>query len=166
MAYTLGYDLNLGISGLTLEAQLKDAAGANVGVAITTGFIDIGQGFYFWDGAAAIPDGHVGFVVFQDLPGGTIRTVRSINPQEAENSDVKVSTRSAHSAANVWDEALEGSFTARQLIRLMGASAAGEASGLAGITALYKAVGDNLKDRITMTVDSDGNRSGAVYDVS
>ncbi len=158
MAYTLGFDLNLSITGLTLEAQLTNTAGVDQGAPITTGFVEMGNGFYYFDGASAFPDDFRGGIKFQDSGGGTLRTFKSVNPEEAENLDAKVST--------IWDEVLEGTFTARQLMRIIGAASAGEASGLAGATAQYKAVSDNAKNRITMTTDGAGNRSGAIYDLS
>ena len=49
MAYTLTIPIALGTSktGLTLKAQLVDTAGADVGSAITTGFVEIGGSYPF-----------------------------------------------------------------------------------------------------------------------
>lgn len=94
MAYPLAVGLNLGAanSGLTLEAQLKSSAGANVGSAITTGFTEFGaSGNYQWF-TNAMPDGHQGGIVFQVSPGGAVKTFVAINPAEVENSDVRTSS--------------------------------------------------------------------------
>ena len=164
MPYTLTFDLNLGLPGLTLQAQLIDTTGATVGGAVTTGFVEIGNGFYMFT-HTAIPDGHRGGVTFQNSGGGgPIRGFRSVNPEEAENMDAKITSRAT--ATEVWDEVLEGTFTAKELTRLRSAAVAGEASGLDGATAAYKAVGNSAKTRISMGVDADGNRASAVYDLS
>lgn len=80
MAYDLEFSIALGASktGLTLVAQLVDGAGADVGIPITTGFVEIGNGYYLWVGA--IPDDHTGGVKFYEsgVPG-TILTFSSIN---------------------------------------------------------------------------------------
>jgi hypothetical protein len=93
MAYTLDFSIALGGSqtGLTLEAQLVNTAGANVGAAIGTGFTEMGLGNYLWH-TTAIPDSHRGGVKFQLSGGGALKAFASINPQEAENTDVKTST--------------------------------------------------------------------------
>lgn len=94
MAYTLDFNLALGAgnAGLTLAAQLLDTTGANVGSAVTTGFFEVGGGNYLWH-YAAFPDGHRGGVKFSTSPGGVLKAFAAINPQDAENLDIKVSTR-------------------------------------------------------------------------
>lgn len=89
--YTLDIALALGSSqtGLTLSAQLVDTTGANVGGAIGTGFVEIGQGNYLWH-YAAFPDGHRGGVKFS--AGATLKAFVAINPEEAERVDAKVSS--------------------------------------------------------------------------
>lgn len=107
MAYTLDFQLNLGLSntGLTLEAQLINSTGGNVGAAITTGFFEVGAGNYLWH-TTAMPDGFRGGVIFRVSPAGAIKTFVAVNPQEAENNDVKVSTlptsAASLTAAAVW----------------------------------------------------------------
>ena len=65
----------------------------------------------------------------------------------------------------VWDEVLEGSFTARQWMRLMAAALLGELSG-AGTTTIVIRDASDTKTRITATVDEDGNRSALTLDAS
>lgn len=100
MAYTLTFSLALGSSqtGLTLSAQLKDTTGANVGGAITTGFYEVGLGNYTWT-YASIPDAHRGLVVFS--AAGVVKAIAAINPEEAENTDVKTSTRAVAGSVTV-----------------------------------------------------------------
>lgn len=121
MAYTLSFSLALGTSqtGLTLSAQLVDSAGVNVGGAVGTGFSERGRGNYLWTGS--IPDGHRGGVEF--FSGAILMAFSAINPEEAEYTDAKTSTRLATAgyttpptvgaiADGVWDEALAGHLTA------------------------------------------------------
>jgi len=115
MSYTLDFSLALGSAkaGLTLNAQLVDTAGANVGSAISTGFVDMGNGNYLWH-YAAFPDGHRGGVKFyeQGVPS-TILAFAAINPEEAENVDKKVSIGpldtylTGHTAAGTMGRALQ-----------------------------------------------------------
>lgn len=92
------------------------------------------------------------------------------------NLDVAVSTRLATSgytappsaatvAAAVWAYVVEGSNTALQYLRRTAAVAFGKGSGLATTTAVYRNPQDT-KDRVTATVDADGNRSAVTYDDS
>jgi hypothetical protein len=103
VAYTLDFSIALGggNTGLTLTAQLVDTGGANVGSSVSTGFTEIGAGNYLWH-YAAFPDGHRGGVVFKS--GATVKAFAAINPQEAENTDIKTSAVSAGTltAASIW----------------------------------------------------------------
>ena len=68
-------------------------------------------------------------------------------------------------AAEVWDSALDGAFTAEELVRLMSAVLAGKLSGAAGPTVTIRDLNDT-KDRVVATVDSDGNRTDVTLDGS
>lgn len=67
-------------------------------------------------------------------------------PTAAENADA------------VWDEAVDGTTTARESIRLANSALGGKASGLGTTTAVFRDLADT-KARITATVDTDGNRT-------
>ena len=58
---------------------------------------------------------------------------------------------------------VEASLTPRQFFRLVAAAVLGKASGLATTTAIYRDTNDT-KNRITATVDADGNRSAVTLD--
>ena len=60
---------------------------------------------------------------------------------------------------------VETSLTIRQAMRLMAAALLGKASGLATTTAVFRDTNDS-KDRITATVDPNGNRSAVTLDAS
>lgn len=66
---------------------------------------------------------------------------------------------------DVLDEVVEGTTTLRQSVRLANAALGSKASGLAGTTAVYRDIGDT-KDRITATVDADGNRTAVTTDLT
>jgi hypothetical protein len=94
MSYTLDFGLALGPTqtGLTLRAQIVDTAGVSVGSAVSTGFTEIGNGFYLWH-YASIPDAHRGGVKFYDnADPTTILAFAAINPEEGEYTDQKSST--------------------------------------------------------------------------
>lgn len=85
MAYTLSINLVLAESdtGLSLEAQLIDTAGVNVGGAIATGFVELTLGNYLWT-YASFPDGFRGGVKFSVAGGGALKAFTAVNPQEVE----------------------------------------------------------------------------------
>jgi 5-hydroxyisourate hydrolase-like protein (transthyretin family) len=68
-------------------------------------------------------------------------------------------------AESVWDEVVDGATTARESMRLQNSALGGKASGLATATAVFRDLADT-KDRITATVDADGNRTSVVRDLS
>jgi hypothetical protein len=101
MPYALSVGLNLGAgnASLALEAQIVNSAGANVGAAITTGFVEFGASGNYQFFTAAMPDGHQGGIVFRVTPGGAVKTFVAINPVEVELSAV---VDEAAVAAAVW----------------------------------------------------------------
>ena len=62
-------------------------------------------------------------------------------------------------------DGVESGFTPRQVLRLMAAVLAGKASGMGTTSAVFRDLNDT-KDRITATVDADGNRGAVNRDVS
>lgn len=63
------------------------------------------------------------------------------------------------------DEVIEGTTTLRQAIRLLLSAAVGKASGLDTTTAVFRDIGDT-KNRISATVDEDGNRTAVTLDAT
>jgi hypothetical protein len=63
------------------------------------------------------------------------------------------------------DEVMEGTTTLRQAIRLLLSVAVGKASGLDTTTAVFRDIGDT-KNRISATVDADGNRTAVTTDAT
>lgn len=66
---------------------------------------------------------------------------------------------------DVLDEVVEGTTTFRQMLRGFASALMGKASGLATTTAVYRDIGDT-KDRLTATVDADGNRTAVTRDLT
>lgn len=60
---------------------------------------------------------------------------------------------------------IETGFTPRQVLRLVAAVLVGKASGLGTTTAIFRDLTD-AKDRVTSTVDGDGNRSSVTKDAT
>lgn len=92
--YTLNFSIALGNGkiGLSLGAQLVDTSGTNVGSLIITGFTEIGNGFYLWN-YTNIPSGFRGGIKFYDqLDLVNIVAFCAINPEEAEDSSIILST--------------------------------------------------------------------------
>ena len=65
----------------------------------------------------------------------------------------------------VWDEVVDGSTTGRQSIRLANTVNGGKASGMNTTTAVMRDLADT-KNRISATVDADGNRTAVVRDLT
>lgn len=125
MAYTLNFTADFGShTGLTLNAKLYDTAGTQTGSTITSGFVEIGDGVYSYN-FTTIPDNHRGSFVIYDSSVTSRKVVFSVNPEEAENIDVKTSTRSTVTTAQVnsevdtalsdYDSPTNAEFTARTL---------------------------------------------------
>lgn len=82
----------------------------------------------------------------------------------AATSDIPTANQNADALLDRAD-GVETGYTFRQWLRLAGAVLLGKASGLATTTAVYRDLGDT-KDRITATVDANGNRSAVTKDAS
>lgn len=160
MAYTLSINLALASTdtGLSLSAQLIDTAGANVGSAVTTGFVEIGVGNYLWT-YADFPDGFRGGVKFSS--GGTVKAFTAINPQDGEYLDAKVS--GLPSALLDLASAVDGK-TIREILRLVAAWHGGKVSG-APNNPVARDLNDT-KDRVRAITDANGNRTSITLDLS
>lgn len=71
----------------------------------------------------------------------------------------------AENATAVLDEIIEAALSLRQAMRLCIAAMGGKASGLETTTAVYRDSADT-KDRITATVDANGNRTAVTLDLA
>lgn len=82
----------------------------------------------------------------------------------AATSDVPTANQNADALLDRAD-GVETGYTLRQWLRLAGSVLLGKASGLATTTAVYRDLGDT-KDRITATVDTNGNRTAITRDAT
>lgn len=71
----------------------------------------------------------------------------------------------ADAVDEILDEVVEGTTTLRQAIKLLLSFVSAKVSGAGTTTVTFRDIGDT-KDRITMTVDADGNRSAVTRDGS
>jgi len=71
----------------------------------------------------------------------------------------------ADAVDEIIDEAVDGSVTIRQLLRLYASALGGKLSGAATTTVVIRDLADS-KDRVTATVDSDGNRTAVTLDLT
>ncbi len=83
----------------------------------------------------------------------------------ASTLNVNVSTLSSGAVDSILDDPVEGSFTMRQLLRLMASALFGKASGGGTATITFRDLGDS-KNRITATVTANGDRTTVVLDAS
>lgn len=75
--------------------------------------------------------------------------------------DANVITIAAGAVDSIIDEVIEGTYTMRQLLRLMASALFGKVNGGGTATITFRDVGDT-KNRIVATVDTNGNRSAVV----
>ena len=100
------------------------------------------------------------------LPWWVSRSGRTIIvSRKFSNLAQGVSTGGSLTATQVWQNVIEGSMTAEQMMRVLISAMAGKASGLEGTNAKYRDLND-AKDRIDATVDEHGNRSSVTLDGS
>lgn len=114
--------------------------------------------------------GSVGSVVGSiggNIGGNVTGSVNSVTSgvTVATNNDKTGYRLSASGVDDVLDEVTEGTTTLRQLLRGFAAVLLGKASGLDTTTAVYRDIGDT-KNRITATVDADGNRTAVTRDLT
>jgi hypothetical protein len=79
--------------------------------------------------------------------------------------NVNVATLSSAAVDSILDDPVEGSYTMRQLLRLMASALFGKASGGGTATITFRDLGDS-KNRITATVTANGDRTTVVLDGS
>lgn len=71
----------------------------------------------------------------------------------------------AGGASNPWTEVIESGYTAAEILRLLASVMAGKSSGGGGATVTFRDAADS-KNRITATVDANGNRTAITLDAT
>jgi hypothetical protein len=108
-----------------------------------------------------------------DYDGGTgdITVDEAFTSAPASGVTVAILASHAHPVTQIADSLLdrtagvETGLTPRQWFRLAASALFGKASGLATTSAVYRDFGDS-KNRITATVDADGNRTAVTTDAT
>lgn len=95
----------------------------------------------------------------------TFTTANQVDATAVTNSDKTGYQLSATGVDDVLDEVVEGAVTLRQSVRLANSALGAKASGLETTSAVYRDLADT-KDRITATVDADGNRTAVLRDLT
>jgi hypothetical protein len=114
-----------------------------------------------------------GVTGFNDLSQADVRSAvglasANLDTQLADiDADVLTRPTAVQNATELLDQAagVEANLTVRQGFRLWSGALLGKASGLGTTTAIYRDTNDTV-DRITATVDADGNRTAVVLDPS
>ena len=146
-----------GTGGVPFYAASLGAGGGGVQIEAPLNALNIvstvsGAGIYTFG-----TDGRAGIESYSD-------TGKSINAsQNIAVSDGNLTLAAIASA--VLASVIETGYTLKQSMRLMLSALAGKLSGAATTTVVIRSAPD-AKDRITATVDSDGNRTAVTHDVS
>lgn len=82
-----------------------------------------------------------------------------------ETDTISSAALSSGAVDEIWDEVMEGTTTARQSVRLANSANGGKISGAATTNVLIRDVADT-KNRVDATVDSNGNRSTVILDLT
>lgn len=138
------YSTTRGLAGTALPAAAADAAG---GLPISdAGGLDLDAQVVTKINSILDDTGTSGVLVSSGTGAGQVSLSSGL---------VRLS---ATAVDDILDEVVEGSYTFRQFLRLLGAALGGKASGLGTTTATYRNASDSA-NAIVATVDSDGNRT-------
>jgi len=154
-------------------AAASFAAGAIDAAAIATDAIGANE-----ISAAAVTKIQTGLATPTNITAGTITTVTNLTnaPTAGDlTATMKTSVTTAASAATpalsaagvdaIWDDAVDGSVTARQSLRLANSANGAIVAGAATPTVTIRDLADT-KDRVTATVDASGNRTAVSRDLT
>lgn len=144
----------------TLQADVTQWNGTNVASPATAGYpavtLKVGTG----TGEVNLSSGKAPATI----AAGDI-AASAITASAIATGAIDADALAADAVDEILDEVVEGTLTMRQVLRLLIAFATGKATGGASTTVTFRDSGDS-KNRIVMTVDSDGNRSAVTTDVS
>jgi len=82
-----------------------------------------------------------------------------------DNSTATLVNTDGLADTTVWEHVIEPGFTAEEMLRLVASSAAGKLAGADTTNVTIRDLGDT-KDRITATVDANGNRTAVTHDTA
>lgn len=104
-----------------------------------------------------------GSPVFPAQISALVNTVT--NTQNVVTGDLSSIPSSSDNATAVWQQVLESSLSAEELVRLMASMLTGKVSGAGTGTETFRDL-DDSKDRVVVTVDENGNRTAVVRDAT
>lgn len=118
-------------------------------------------------GAVGSVTGNIGGNIVGNVNGNVVGSVGSVTAAVTvgTNNDKTGYALSAAGVDAVLDDIIEGTHTLRAILRGYNAALLSKASGLATTTAIFRDI-DDTKDRITATVDADGNRTAITLDLA
>jgi|GEM_PF-2514985 len=157
-----------GVSGLTVIVQIRDGNTTNSYLDFnddtfkTSGWTqksltltDLGSGYYH---------NTLDISSITNLPSGNHLSLEY--DISGDVTGVSNSTLTLDDTTSlVWDEVLEGTMTAEEMMRIMAAVLCGKASGLDVNSPVFRSIMDT-KPRVTSTTDDHGNRSSVTMDGS
>ena len=155
-------------STIVLDGAALDEANSYVGCAI---YISSGTGMGQTRLITAYTTGRIATIVpdwetnpdttsaYKILPVGR-SIVESVTP-----GAINAGALSSDAVDEILDEPIEGTITLRQAMKILLAEMAGKATGGGTATITYRNPGDTV-DRVTLTVDTLGNRSAVVTDLT
>jgi len=138
--YSIDFTVYGRSTGLSLAAQLVDYAGNNVGSEITSGFVELGGGYYAWR-YASVPDDFAGQVKFYPQGDPTDCWFAHLGPDDALWHG-----KSVESGVDF--------LTHQQRTGAVAGKITGAGSGTETATGT-----DGVTERVEFTVDASGNRT-------
>ena len=149
-----------GSTGKGVRAFLTDASGSAV-AGSPFNLTHESNGLYS-NSAVAMPSTAFVKAVYKVFTDGTYATIDT-----GYGYGLDTFTLGPDTADKIFDnETVESGLTFRNALRVMAASIAGKLSGAATTTVVIRNAVADSKDRITATVDTNGNRSAITYDLS
>ena len=156
-----------------LDSEVSKDAGTFADCTNEATEIATSSGIYYLDLTSTEMNADCVAIVVKSSSTGAVSPVFVLYPQESGDIQVDVQSMAGTAYATalaaqvdaVWDEVVDGTTTARQSVRLQNSALAGKASGLGTTTAVFRDLADT-KDRISATVDADGNRTAVTRDAT
>lgn len=186
--YAAGHDYTIVVSSITVDSQTVsfvaatfsiqnryvggvalDAAGVRSAVGLASANLDTQLSTIddFLDTEVAAIKAKTDNLPASPAAVGSAMTLASgaITAAVVATDAIDADALAANAVDEILDEVVEGTLTMRQVLRLAIAFFSGKASG-GGSTPVVFRDSTDAKNRISMTVDADGNRSAVTTDVS
>lgn len=111
----------------------------------------------------------IGMLTQQAIRDAMILAPTPLTPDSGSIDDILADILALIGASAIgdaaWDEVIEGTLTARQMLRAMAGVLAGKVSGGGTTNPVFRNMSDT-KDVVSSTVDASGNRTAQTYDLS